>query len=269
MSQETLSSIIQKFKEGKAIEKATSERQAATEEISRKEREFFELQGFLGPIFETISRRLSFLEDVGITGLINEVAEIYGKEKEWQFVIPEGYRDSPLIDHPGFEYPGKHSAHKRHDPGSSIKTKVLFSKISGSGEPEKLNLTVLEKDMDGKGEDLVVGEIYDFKDRRGLYKKAARKPKQLGLYIEVHKEVLDDREVRGTGFRRDWISTHVVERTMGFMVFEDKPNKIIIDPHGRSGERTFDLRSKTVINDLRNYLGETIATGGDITETPV
>lgn len=233
------------------------------EEISKKNEDPLERQRIISPIVVTINERISCLENLGVASLIDEIGGIYGEERIWEPPTPwENYSrlGTRLSLDPDFEYPGKH-AQEQHDLGFRVYTKVLFSKISKGEDLKELSLADLEMDMDVNGGS-------DFSSRRNVYLRASRKPKKLGLLLGVAKRLFDERELEGVDRSRfsHELSTSLcdVVRGIEFCVFEDRPNELIIKPGGFSKERKFNLQSRGIIEDMRNFLGEVIAQGGDV-----
>ena len=118
--------------------------------------------------------------------------------------------------------------------------------------------------QDGAVKEIIKGEA------KALYGKTAKQLKKLGLAIEVSKRVVDNRELEGIDFSKFHydggltVSLYDISRKTRFVVFEEKPNEITVDPYGFSNEHTFNLKKNQAIQNMRNYLADVIADGGDI-----
>jgi len=302
--QESLSDVVQRLRETKGAERLTAKALTSKEDSSRKEKELLELQNTITPIISVVADRLSWLENEGAFGLIDQTLEVYGKERIWQQEkqmagIPLSTLRNWIVKDPNMlaeevsgsfdftrgvnvpnldwstrsendlrnRYPNKLNI-ARNDPGAYVNTKILFSKIAKPGESKELDLAVLERDMAGAGESVKVDGYIDLESRKKIYYWGARIPKRLGLQLEVTKILVDDSEFERVDLNRFNrpinTSLYEVTRRTDFVLFENKPSEITIKPHGFSKERKFNLRQKTAIEDMRNYLGEVITDGGDI-----
>jgi len=179
------------------------------------------------------------------------------------------------------------------DQGASIHTLLFIDRDYNepySDVPVKFSLNTVPSNVHYPTDQLDVTLIHptDFpnhpdrpmRDRyiqQGLerYKKAARRRRKIGLQFQVKKLIMHKEELDGTDSNSLYLRHPVVTpnryagtiRKIDFTIWGSSPNKLVIEPDGFTGDersRSFKLKSRNLLTDMQNYLGEVIAIGKDI-----